>query len=73
MRYTTNSWASYKEAPMHYVSTGADGNELWTATVNDNWNTGSNFQYCISYTANGNTYWANNFGENYNASFRIYP
>ena len=72
VRYTTNSWASYKEAPLHYVTTGSDGNELWTVNVRDTWNADS-FEYCISYTVNGNTYWANNFGENYNASFRIYP
>jgi len=72
VRYTTDGWASFKDVPMHYVSTGADGNELWSATVNDTWNTGS-FQYCISYTANGNTYWANNFGANYDATYRVYP
>ncbi len=72
MRYTTNSWASYKEAPLHYVTTGSDGNELWTVNVRDTWNADS-FEYCISYTVNGTTYWANNFGENYNASYRVYP
>lgn len=72
VRYTANGWASYQDVPLHYVSTGTDGSELWSATVNENAYTGG-FQYCISYTANGNTYWANNFGKNYDTTYRVYP
>ena len=73
VRYTANSWKTYKEVSMKYYRTNSDGTELWTASIPDYIKDYSGFQYCISYTVNGRTYWANNFGENYDTSYRVYP
>lgn len=68
VRYTTDNWATYKEANLSYYRSSTDGSmEYWTTDIDGDDSDG--FQYCISYTVNGKTYWDNNFGQNYNGSF----
>jgi hypothetical protein len=67
VRYTTDNWATYKEANLSYKASDAEGNELWTTYLSEANSDG--FQYCISYTVNGKTYWDNNFGANYDRLF----
>lgn len=68
VRYTTDNWATYKDANLNYYASNTDGSmELWTLKLSEAQS--DEFQYCISYTVNGTTYWDNNFGMNYDRLF----
>ena len=69
VRYTENNWASYKDVPLTYQSTNADGTENWKTTLNVDSSKLDSFAYAVCYKVNGQTYWANNFGANYNADY----
>lgn len=64
VRYTTDSWSSFKEIPASYESTMSNGLEIWNfnTTLPADW---SKLEYAVSYSVNGLTYWDNNFGLNY--------
>lgn len=61
LRYTTNSWNTYSEIPMHYKSTNANGTEVWEANISLDISNNSSFEYSVCYKVNGMTYWASSF------------
>lgn len=72
VRYTTDNWATWKEADLHYSSTLSGTNtEIWTATLDLGTSNLDNFHYCFNFQANnqGTVYWDSNFGANYDRSF----
>ena len=58
----SNTWL---DEPASYVTTLADGSEIWRASVVITASTVSNF--AINTVQNGQTYWDNNNGNNYSA------
>lgn len=73
VRYTTDSWNSYRDQSLSYSATNADGTETWTTNLNFNGvYDAKKFQYAICYKVNGREYWANNFGDNYDGTYYIY-
>ena len=69
VRYTTDNWATFKDADLTYYSTYDDGTEYWSVELDSSVKIDSNFKYAISYTVNGVTYWDNNFGLNYDNNY----
>lgn len=69
VRYTTDNWATYQEAPATYQSSietpySDQDIEEWTFWVDIGY-AATEVKFAISYTVNGKTYWDNNFGANY--------
>lgn len=65
--YTTDNWATVKEASLSYSrNTEEDGVAIYYTSLNLEDATSTNdFEYAIAYTTNGVTYWDSNFGSNY--------
>lgn len=61
LRYTTNSWNTYVEVPMHYKSTNANGTEVWEVNIPLDISNNNSFEYSVCYKVNGMTYWASSF------------
>lgn len=72
IRYTTDNWATYTDAPMSFVSMNDDGTENWTGLADINYRLFGDIEYCVYYEVNGQTYWANNFGQNYDSGYRVH-
>lgn len=69
VRYTTDNWKTYKEAPLSYVETNEDGNEYWSCDIDTTGATYDTFKYALCYKVNGQTYWDNNFNLDYDAYY----
>lgn len=70
VRYTTDNWNTYKDAPLKYESTTEYGDEKWSCEINTEGATYDTFKYAIYYKVNGQTYWDNHFNLNYDATYR---
>jgi len=84
VKYSTDSWATWSEISLKYVSKwsfvrgyvaspNSHGVEMWT--LSSRIELGENvesFSYAISYTVNKTTYWDNNFGRNYHITINHY-
>lgn len=68
--YTTDNWATVKEASLSYsYNTEEDGVVVYRTYLNLEDATSTNdLEYAIAYTTNGVTYWDSNFGSNYDSS-----
>ena len=65
VHYENKSLNTWLDQPASYVTTLADGSEIWKATVGLTATSVSNF--AINTIQNGQTYWDNNNGKNYSA------
>jgi hypothetical protein len=70
VRYTTDGWKTFIDAPASYQS--SIGNNYGTPAELEYWQAAillplstTSVQYAVSYTVNGMTYWDSNFGSNY--------
>lgn len=70
IKYTTDNWATTKEADASYSmpANSDDSVEAWHFTIDQIAPSVSQIKYAISYTVNGQTYWDNNYGQNYTVS-----
>ncbi len=61
---TTNGWQTSFAVPATYITTLANGQEMWQASTLLPLET-QGIEFAISYTVNGQTWWDNNCGRNY--------
>ncbi len=62
--YSTDGWATVKEAPAQFDRMTYDDLEYWRFRV-DVAEPGADLRFAIRYTVGGDTYWDNNFERNY--------
>lgn len=65
IKYTTDSWETYKEADLNYISNEANGLEMWGNVIDINSYTPEKAEFVLYYGVNGADYWDNNEKNNY--------
>jgi len=64
VRYTTNGWQTWQEAPATFGQTETNGLEKWNFSI-DFPVSAQSVELAVGYTVDGQTYWDNNLGANY--------
>lgn len=64
IRYTTDGWATWSDAPANYQWTESNGLERWAFSLELPLDT-TRLEFAIGYEVEGVTYWDDDFGSNY--------